>query len=56
MIILLYSSRTTTYMKGSNGYQWKACLEEGIFKISLSNSMVPAPILNILRILSLKAI
>jgi hypothetical protein len=43
-------------MEGSNGYQWKTCLEEGIFKISLSNSVVPAPILNISGILSLKAI
>jgi hypothetical protein len=32
------------------------CLEEGIFKISLSNSMALAPILNILHKLSLKAI
>jgi hypothetical protein len=43
-------------MSGTNDYQWKACLEEGIFKISLSNSMVPALVLNILRKLPLKAI
>jgi hypothetical protein len=43
-------------MNSTNDYQWKAGLVEGIFKISLSNSMVPAPILNILRKLLLKAI
>jgi hypothetical protein len=43
-------------MNGTNDYHWKAYLEERIFKISHSNSMVPAPILNILPKLPLKAI